>query len=155
VMEYALRIRSTKSYAEVTLPVATGQDDLREVYPVTVEGQAVTIGGGEWFYFDLPEAASRLRLQPDGRDISEFQVRNSAGEVVLREVWVATNGQPPREVAADGSRRGWSMRFRADGGKDRAAIRSTGVKPVEANRPLYLSINPEKFFWPTTDEVPW
>jgi len=155
VTEYAFRLRSMSSYAMVTLPIARGQTDLREVYPLRVEGQAVAIAGGEWFWFDLPRGSEQLSLQLISRNINEIQIRNAEGTVVTREIWVAANGPRQLQVPVAGSNKGWSLRFRGDGVKDRVSIHGGQVRPRNNNRPLYISTSPEKFFWPATDQVAW
>lgn len=154
--EYAFRLRTTQRYMLITLPIAKGADDLKEVYPWDVDGQPLYIGGNEWFWFDLPEGARELSFQMNARSISEAQVRDAAGKVAMQDTWIASNGSPRLTVAIAGSRRGWSLRFRGDdGGKDRASVNQAHIEPTTAQRPLYFAVSPDKFFWPTRDTVDW
>jgi|GEM_PF-2357774 len=147
-VEYAFRLRSAKSYAYVPVPIA--QDaKVREVYPLMIAKQGNTIAGGEWFYFNIPTGADHLSLRPTARNISNLTIRDGTGKTVLNELWVGSNGAPRFTIPAEGSRQGWSIRYRGDKAMDRTMLNNDG------GQPLYLSVSPEKWFEPSVHDWRW
>jgi hypothetical protein len=147
--EYAFRLRSKQEYVYVDLPLTGASQGLREVYPVRVGDRSIELLGGEWFYFNWPEAVKELLWQLQGRAINEVQVRDASGAIVARQVWVASNGPMMLRLQSDGQRQGWSIRFRGDQGRGRAMLRNLAPAPV------YLSVSPDKWFEPTIAVWRW
>jgi hypothetical protein len=147
-LEYVFKLQSKKGYAYIPLPVATGQEGLKEVYPVTVNGATVYIQGTEPFYFDLPEQAETFLLSYSGEYGNRLTVSNGQQQVVFDETTIRESGPMRVRLNTAGSRRGWSLRYLGELGHGRCGINLSVLEPEAAQRAMWLAIHPDKFFWP-------
>ena len=122
---------------------------------MTANGRAVSTLGGERFYFDRPDGAEYFRVLYQGEKGHRMTFRNGEGEVVYDKISIAESGRTTAALEVTGSRKGWSFWQGDDlcGGK--CMLRVEEIRPVSARKALWLSVSPEKFFWPSEDEVEW
>ena len=153
-LEYAFRLHTDEGYALISLPVATGQQGLQEVYPVRTRRRYVTIHGDHPFYFDLPPQTAQCRLLYQGEQGHRMIFRNAAGQVVHDRVSLQTSGRTEAILEPTGSRRGWSLTYSGDEGA-KCLIGVVEIRPAAARRRMWLSVGPDRFFWPAVDDVKW
>ena len=82
-------------------------------------------------------------------------IRNGEGEVIHDKVSLAESGRTPAELNITGSHTGWSLFHNGDQGGGKCMLRFESILPAAARKPLWLSVTPDRFFWPSVDELKW
>ena len=152
-LEYTFRLHTDKGYAFIPLPVAVGQQGLQEVYPMYTDGRAITTNGGHRFYFDLPPKSEQCEIFYQGEKGHRMIFRNGADQVIHDEVSIAESGRTTATLNITDSRTGWSLEHVGDQGGGKCMLRLESIQPASARIPMWLSISPDRFFWPTVAEV--
>lgn len=155
-LDYAFRLYLPNSYIFVPLPIATGQEGIKEVYPFLVPGSGRSfIKGGEHFFFSIPESAASTHFGYTGRYGQSFELFNPFQQKVLHEVNTASNGPNEFQVPLQQySKKNWSFRVRSGSMRGSICVWPTRTQGIPSSA-LWFGISKEKLFQPEEKAFSW